>query len=181
MKYMNHLRKLALLSSLALSFSLTVQADGTLPLPIDQSKEKLPMKFEADSSDLTLRIESMMAAPAGKLPTPIQPCGSSETLYSASGTVKQGIEELYVVGICKPGTNSLSRTVVTVDAKTLTKATQFVLLQGTLGVETDQDPITGAVVSSTRSLTGVMNVKPFSGLAPVGPEALTPFALYRTQ
>jgi hypothetical protein len=179
---MNHLRKLALLSSLALSFSLTLQADGTLPLPIDQSKEKLPMELEADTSDLTLRIDNMQNVPTAQplSPTRIQPCARTDQFYSARGTVTRSGNSLNVVGICKPTADDSTRTVVAIDATTVTKASQFVLLQGTLDVEEIMNPATGEFVSSTKSLSGVLNLKPFSGSAPVfGPEASTQFTLYR--
>ncbi len=137
MKYMNHLRKLALLSSLALSFSVAVQADGTLPLPMDTSKETLPLNLQDQVVDLRVEIDSMATAPSIQLPAGairLLPCATTDEFYAAEGRVFQEGIQRNVVGICKPKGQISSRTVVAVnaDAIELEDATSLALLQGTL-------------------------------------------------
>lgn len=172
MKYMNHLRKLALLSSLALSFSVAVQADGTLPLPFDSKAENLPLELAADTSNLTLRISTMGNTPTAGL----QPCERTEEYYTATGTLTIDVNsDVNVKGICKPktasGVDNLRRTIV---AEPLVPGTKFLLLKGTVGVEDILNPATGAMVPSVKSFTG--SLSPSSG---VGPEAGNTITLYR--
>lgn len=174
MKYMNHLRKLALLSSLALSFSVAVQADGTLPLPI-ASNEKLPLKLAADTSDMTLTIRSMegLAKPQ-KAALNAEPCGREKDVeyFKASGTLSRGIgsPSIEIYGVCKPRTSgdveTFERALV---AKDPSIGPNYILINGTLGVE--EVPDSTGVVLSTESLTLG------SGLA--GPEAVNEIKLYR--
>lgn len=116
MKYMNHLRKLALLSSLALSFA--VRADGTLPLPgieirpiklVGNVKMEQPLT-EADNTRLELRVQNFDSAPtAANVPGFGNPCERGAAYYEGSGTVTQGNESFPLAGVCVPrGSSSTS-------------------------------------------------------------------------
>lgn len=179
MKYMNHLRKLALLSSLALSFSVAVQADGTLPLPIGANKA-LPMEMAADTADMTLRVEYMALTPSSQLNAlNAEPCGKSSDYYTATGNLirKAGdkTSTMKVRGVCKPqtpqGVETYSRTVV---AQAPSPATGFVLLNGMLEVEEVVNPANGNMVPSTVSFSGSFG-------SPTGAEAGDSFTLYRVK
>jgi hypothetical protein len=176
---MNHLRKLALLSSLALSFSVAVQADGTLPLPIGANKA-LPMEMAADTADMTLRVASMGLTPTSQLKAlNAEPCGKFSDYYAATGDLirKVGTQtsRMTVRGVCKPqtqpGVETYSRTVV---AQAPSPSTDFVLLTGTLEIEEVANPATGGTVPSTVSFSGSFG-------SPTGAEAGNTFTLYRVK
>jgi hypothetical protein len=178
---MNHLRKLALLSSLALSFSVAVQADGTLPLPLPVGANKaLPMEMAADTEDMTLRVEYMAPTSSSQLKAlSAEPCGKFSDYYVATGNLirKVGTQssKMNVRGVCKPqtplGVETVSRTVV---AQAPSPATGFVLLTGTLETEQVVDPATGNTVPSTVSFSGSFG-------SPSGAEAGNTFTLYRVK
>jgi hypothetical protein len=174
MKYMNHLRKLALLSSLALSFSVAVQADGTLPLPFDSKAENLPLELAADNSNVKLTISRM-----GYVPAPgLKPCEKTEDFYTLAGTLETDDgNKLQVKGICTPqnlsGVDTLTRTVV---AENVVPSAPYLLLKGRLGVKEILNPASGEMVPSIKSFTGILS--PSSG---AGPEAGSTVTLYRTR
>jgi len=154
---MNHLRKLALLSSLALSFS--VKADGTLPLPVGN---KLPLEM-ADSTlgdRLAMSIENMSTnAEAQPSIGGTVPCKAGDEFKSAVGSVTLNQQTLNVLGVCAPktaaGSAALRRTVVTSDQGEQT----FILFNGNIDD-----------LKTMKRFSGSISVSP---LAPgVGPEAL---------
>jgi hypothetical protein len=102
MKYMNHLRKLALLSSLALSFG--VYADGTLPLPLNMVDPNVDM--ELDVRSLQKRTSPFIDNSG------VQVCKTSDELFTASGSVTLGTDKYKVVGVCRPKLDPLARTIV---------------------------------------------------------------------
>ncbi len=117
MKNLKHLRKLALLSSLALSFG--VQADGTLPLPLQVERYPLAMDGNVDGvATLNLKIGSLDNVPAvePKIPTVAKLCGGTDLFYSASGSLvlnsgKPSAERLKVYGVCAPSDSAADATV----------------------------------------------------------------------
>lgn len=130
MKYMNHLRKLALLSSLALSF--TVYADGTLPLP----GTSLPLTLvsdlngsltEAAPADVTVSITTIASASSTpNIPGFSNPCTASNPFYKSTGSTSVGDNDFDAIGVCIPlSKTDKRRVVVATDGSTL------VLLDGT--------------------------------------------------
>jgi hypothetical protein len=118
---MNHLRKLALLSSLALSFA--VYADGTLPLPLEMTDPDLALTLNVESVADTPRTSPLVVNG-----TRIQACKTpTDELYTATGSVLYEGSAYTVLGVCKPKTNPLKRTIVTTDADT----TRITTLDGT--------------------------------------------------
>jgi hypothetical protein len=119
---MKHLRKLALLSSLALSF--TVYADGTLPLPLEPEQ---PFEMMDASVNLTMKIDSQSKL-VSRQPAVngISPCLTTDEFYKVTGTVIYDGNPLRAVGVCKPVGKTLKRVVVAVDAE----QTQYTLLDG---------------------------------------------------
>jgi hypothetical protein len=111
MKYMNHLRKLALLSSLALSF--TVFADGTLPLPGVEGvkvilKGTVLMEApvtEAANPTLEVAIDYLTNTPSAGNSL----CDRGATFWEAEGTVNFGNRTFSLAGVCVPkgGSSSL--------------------------------------------------------------------------
>lgn len=130
MKYMNHLRKLALLSSLALSF--TVHADGTLPLPgiKDRPIELIGIAkmsnvlSEADNVRLEMRVDGTETA--ADISGFGNPCELNATFHDVGGSVLHGNVEFNVAGICVPKgaistspSGSVQRTVVATNGSNL--------------------------------------------------------------
>jgi hypothetical protein len=153
MKYMNHLRKLALLSSLALSFG--VQADGTLPLPIQDTTKELPLNMQDPSVDLTVRIDNMNFNPGAQpMVGGVQPCGRTEEYYGASGYVFHEGNTRNVIGICKPRMDSLNRTVVAINSDSVSDASALVLLQGNLDAKTSFKHFKGKLSNKVLAAPG---------------------------
>jgi hypothetical protein len=97
---MNHLRKLALLSSLALSF--VAYGDGTLPLPVVLDGDFTQLA-EVAGSPLSLNLQRENASPSvPNIPGYGNPCDVSTdyVFRSVSGTVKIGNDVLNVYGVC---------------------------------------------------------------------------------
>jgi hypothetical protein len=130
MKYMNHLRKLALLSSLALSF--TLHADGTLPLPgmKDRPIELIGIAkmnqvlTEAGNIRLEMKVDSTETA--ADISEFGNPCELNATYHAVGGTVTHGILGFDVAGVCIPKgatststSGTLPRTVVATDGSRL--------------------------------------------------------------
>jgi len=100
MKYMNHLRKLALLSSLALSF--IAYGDGTLPLPVVLDGDFTQLA-EVTGSPMRLNLQGVKASSPIDIPGYGNPCNDAiaYTFNAATGsTLKIGSEILNVNGIC---------------------------------------------------------------------------------
>ncbi|MDQ3230630.1 MAG: hypothetical protein M3Q07_02335 [Pseudobdellovibrionaceae bacterium] len=111
MKYMNHLRKLALLSSLALSFA--VYADGTLPLPgissgilkgtVVMEQPINPMGPEAAPSTLEVTISFLdEKASVAKIPGIANPCDPGPSFREGRGTVTFANKTFTFKGVCVP-------------------------------------------------------------------------------
>jgi hypothetical protein len=159
MKYMNHLRKLALLSSLALSYS--VYADGTLPLPLEMTDPNLALKLNVETVDSTPRTRPLLVNGLR-----VQACTTStDELYTATGSVSYDGTEYTVLGVCKPKTNPLKRTIVTTDPD----ATRITTLDGTadrtfstfagkLSHKLLVSPVTGPGVSESETLNPLPTV-----------------------
>jgi hypothetical protein len=156
MKYMNHLRKLALLSSLALSFSVAVKADGTLPLPLEMTDPAV---------ELTLAVTTLDIQPRMPFETNgVKACAPSDVAYTATGEVVHGFDEYEIVGVCIPKVGTSKRTIVTTDKQ----ATRYTILEGTADD-----------TAKFSTFTGVLSHKLFMTPSPVvaGPEAETAAAL----
>ena len=100
MKYMNHLRKLALLSSLALSF--VAYGDGTLPLPVVLDGDFTQLA-EVAGAPMRLNVQSVRASSPIDIPGYGNPCNEANayTFNAAIGsTLKIGTQILNVNGIC---------------------------------------------------------------------------------
>lgn len=149
MKYMNHLRKLALLSSLALSYA--VYADGTLPLPLKMSDPDVGLTLKVDTVGNTPRT-----VPLAVNGLEIQPCQPTEELYTATGSVNHDGDQYKVLGVCKNKRNTLKRTIVTTDLD----ATRVTTLDGTA------DTLSFSTFTGTLSHTLLMNPAPVSGGVP---------------
>jgi len=100
MKYMNHLRKLALLSSLALSF--IAYGDGTLPLPVVLDGDFTQLA-EVAGARLQLNLQRENVSPSvPNIPGYGNPCNESDVYIfkSVTGTLKIGTDILNVYGVC---------------------------------------------------------------------------------
>lgn len=177
MKYMNHLRKLALLSSLALSFSVAVQADGTLPLPIADGT--LPLELADDTVDLRVAIGDMKFNTMVDNFSGSQACAQTEDLYPATGTVLHGDKKMDLVGICKLKKEPLTlkvvnRTVVAIPAgekpataSALIRMTGSVKRNATLtDFETFKGTMTTKVLSASPVTTGLSEAESLTAPVP---------------
>jgi len=131
MKYMNYLRKLALLSSLALSFA--VYGDGTLPLPMQSDPTSIqPLVMTDLDQNIELKIGKMAkVVSAQPSVNKIQPCATTDQFYAANGTVSVLNQAMTVLGICK-ATSPMKRIVVAIDNANSSNATQYILLDGSI-------------------------------------------------
>lgn len=169
MKYMNHLRKLALLSSLALSFSVAVQADGTLPLPIADGT--LPLALEDQNVDLRVALDDMDFNTISDTINGKKACARTESFYPAAGAVSHGTKNLKLVGICKlqnePKTlKVVNRTVVAVpEGQDATNASAIVRMTGSVKLNTKGDDF--------ETFKGTMTTELLVPGAPVVTEAET--------
>jgi hypothetical protein len=161
---MNHLRKLALLSSLALSFSVAVQADGTLPLPIVELTP--PLVLADDNVDLRVSINNMKPVTILDNFNGTQACNPGEELYVATGKVFHGVNQMDLVGICKlkkePATLPVvNRTVVAIPTGEKSKtASVLIRMAGTVQ--------RNATLTDFETFKGTMTTKVL-GTAPVTP------------
>jgi hypothetical protein len=174
MKYTKHLKKLALLSSLALSFG--VKADGTLPLPVSQEDLPLAMSGNVEGlSSISLSINNLQNIPNTN---PVigrsvgNPCSASDLFYNAVGTITMDAETLYVRGVCAPATKpdvSTRRSVVATDGSIGLNGTskKLVLLDGMVAVGS---------TSTLSSFTGNMKIQPL-GLTAATRPVLVPMGL----
>jgi hypothetical protein len=148
MKYKNHLRKLALLSSLALSF--IAYGDGTLPLPT--VPETKPLEMAATTSSLNAIVDDQASLPStdSLRACEVTPADSGLQFYKASGSVtKDGID--YVIqGICKNASSS-HRVIYATNLADPKKSTVKVWLDGKLDNTTN-----------FRSFNGKMKLTPAS-------------------
>jgi hypothetical protein len=153
MKYTNPLKKLLLLSSLALSFA--VHADGTLPLPLEMADPAV---------DLTMNVSSMSNSPRSPLiANGVQACASTDLVYAATGTVMLESNRYIIKGVCKPKLDTSKRTIVTMD----NQSSRFTILEG----RADD-------LQAFTTFTGVLSHKLLGTPGTtVGPEAETSAAL----
>lgn len=174
MKFQKALVKLALLSSLALSFG--VKGDGTLPLPIDQ----LPLELEGSVNDLPglgLQFLQVSNVPSeistiGENQTPL--CNEGEDFFEAKGTLNYTGKKWVLSGICKPrlATDTLAsnRTVIAADGKLLgdkANALKLVKLQGKIATPKDNPNL-------LSSMEGIIEVEDLLLVPRDGEEGIIP-------
>ncbi len=181
MKYMNHLRKLALLSSLALSFSVAVHADGTLPLPLPIADGTLPLEMEDLDVNLKVAIKRMDLTTLPNNINGVEPCAKTEQLHFATGEVAHQGNALTLVGICKTKNEStklniVSRTVVAIPkGQTTADASAIVRMKGEVTLNLERNKFETFIGEMTTTAIGAVS----SGLPEAGPPSPVPFEFIR--
>ncbi len=106
MKLTKPLEKIALLASTLVT--LSIRAEGTLPIPITRAELPLTLNGEAFPSTGSPRRDLMEvsvneARTSGSLTTFKARCRSGENFYPAGGRVVLGIDSFDIKGICSVG------------------------------------------------------------------------------
>lgn len=106
MKLTKPLEKIALLASMLVT--LSIKAEGTLPIPITRAELPLTLNGEAFLNTGSVRRDLMEvsvdeARASGSLTTYKARCRSGENFYPAGGRVVLGIDSFAIKGICSIG------------------------------------------------------------------------------